>query len=54
MRIDAILFPDQFGSKMMACVTQGRKYKRDDGWEFLMRARPPSFLGDSLSAVTLG
>jgi len=54
MRIDVILFPDRLGSKMTGCVTPEPKYKRDDGWEFLMPARPPSFLGDSLSAVTLG
>jgi len=54
MRIDAILFPDQFGSKMTGCVTPELKYKWVDGWEFLMPGQPPSFLGDSLSAVTLG
>jgi len=54
MRIDVILFPDQFGSKMMGCVTPELKYKRDDGWEFLMRDQPPPFLGDFLSAVIPG
>ena len=54
MQIDVILFPDQFGSKMTGCVTPEQKYKRDDGWEFLLRDLPPYFVGDSLSAVTLG